>query len=186
MNIRREIKLFWSSHSDAFLFYAMVFGAVILITQGLNKMAKQERLEKEKNIIQNEVINETINEITNEITIKKEDDNINKEVINKFIDFCREKRIEEAYNLLSNQCRTEKYHNIESFEKLYYNKIFNQKRNIEIEIVENNIYKVIFYEDMLETGKIGDREKVVDYYKVEQTVLENDMKIYINLKNSIE
>ena len=182
MDIKREVKLFWSSHSDAFLFYAIVLISIILIVQGLNKLAEQEQQNKEKNVVQSEIVNE----ITNKITITEEDDNINKQIINEFINYCKEERIEEAYRLLANDCKNEKYPNIDSFKELYYNKIFDQKRNVEVDIVEDNIYKVTFLEDMLESGKIDDRNNIVDYYKIETAVLENNLTIYINLKSSIE
>lgn len=172
MGIKRELKLFWADHSDPILFWSMVIAGVIFITQTLNALtpSKEER--------QNEILNQTI------ITITKEEDKDNQELITKFLDFCKKEQIEQAYNLLSEDCKKELYPNINIFKQNYYNKVFNQKRDIETEIIDNETYKITMYEDILQSGKIEGRDSIIDYYEIVQAIGEN--KIYINAKNIIK
>lgn len=172
MGIKRELKLFWADHSDPILFWSMVIAGVIFITQTLNALTPS----KEES--QNEILNQTI------ITITKEEDKDNQELITKFLDFCKKEQIEQAYNLLSEDCKKELYPNINIFKQNYYNKVFNQKRDIETEIIDNETYKITMYEDILQSGKIEGRDSIIDYYEIVQAIGEN--KIYINAKNIIK
>lgn len=174
MNLKRNLKIFWVEHSDPILFWSIVFLVVIFITQSLNFLAKAN---KEK---------ETANEIEskNIITITKEEDKDNKEIIEKFLKYCADDNIKEAYSMLSENCKNGLYPTQEQFKTKYYNKIFNQKRETKVEIIDNETYKITFLEDILESGKIDGRESLEDYYKIEQYIGEN--KIYINAKNTIK
>ena len=66
-------------------------------------------------------------------------------VIDKFVEYCNNKDITNAYNLLSEDCKNQIYSDINIFYTTYYSKIFsNGKKNIAIENWVNNIYKVKF------------------------------------------
>ena len=95
-----------------------------------------------------------------------------------------EGRYSNAYNQLSEECKKEQYPTLTAFKTLYYDKIFNQKRNSEIEIVDNETYKITLYEDMLETGTIENREGIKDYYKIIPGIAEDTL--YINARNDIK
>lgn len=174
MGLNRELKLFWADHRDPILFWSMVIAGVIFITQTLNAMVKAGKEQDNSN----QIINETI------ITITQEENQENKELIEKFINFCKQEKTAEAYDLLSEECKTELYQDLNSFESKYYNKIFNQKREIQIEIIDNETYKIEFKEDILQSGKVEGRDSIIDYYKIVQAIGEN--KLYINANNIIK
>lgn len=169
MGLKSKMKIFWSEHRDPILFYIIIIVGILLLIKGLNKLAGNR-------------LNE--NEANNEIEISFQENKENKKLIDEFLQYCRNKQIEKAYDLISDKCKKEKYNTVSSFEKNYYNKIFNQNKNIEIEKQENNTYKITFYNDMLETGKIDKENNIVDYYKIEDSIMES--KIYINLQNNIK
>ena len=169
MGLKSKMKIFWSEHRDPILFYIIIIVGILLLIKGLNKLAGNR-------------LNE--NEANNEIEISFQENKENKKLIDEFLQYCRNKQIEKAYDLISDKCKKEKYNTVSSFEKNYYNKIFNQNKNIEIEKQENNTYKITFYNDMLETGKIDKENNIVDYYKIEDSIIES--KIYINLQNNIK
>lgn len=169
MGLKSKMKIFWSEHRDPILFYIIIILGILLLIKGLNKLAGNR-------------LNE--NEANNEIEISFQENKENKKLIDEFLQYCRNKQIEKAYDLISDKCKKEKYNTVSSFEKNYYNKIFNQNKNIEIEKQENNTYKITFYNDMLETGKIDKENNIVDYYKIEDSIMES--KIYINLQNNIK
>lgn len=166
MGLKSKMKIFWSEHRDPILFYIII---VVVLIKGLNRLAGNR-------------LNE--NEANNEIEISFQENKENKKLIDEFLEYCRNKQIEKAYDLISDKCKKEKYNTVSNFEKNYYNKIFNQNKNIEIEKQENNTYKITFYNDMLETGKIDKENNIVDYYKIEDSIMES--KIYINLQNNIK
>ena len=88
---------------------------------------------------------------------KKYQDEI-ENLINKYIQYCNNKEYEEAYNLLSNECRTELYPDIEDF-KEYIDSVFDAKKTYSIQNYSNvddtYIYDVNIFEDILATGLTG-------------------------------
>lgn len=167
--IRRKIKIFWLEHSGPIKLYTLVIVGVIVVVQFLNQMAIEKVKYKERNS----------NTITSQTVEEKEKIRKNIYLINTFIKYCTEQKIVEAYDLLSKECKNTKYQTIEEFKDNYYNKTFNKKLNAEVEYDEKtNLYKVIFYEDMLESGKIEGRDNITEYYKIQQE--NQEKKIYIN------
>lgn len=106
------------------------------------------------------------------------------EYINQFVDLCNTQQVEEAYNLLSDECKEEVYPSLDSFITNYYNTIFNgQKRNISVESWANNIYKVKYELDALSTGVYTEENAVQDYISVIKD--END-EAKLNVNGYIE
>lgn len=101
-------------------------------------------------------------------------------VIDKFAEYCNNNQINEAYNLLSEDCKSEMYPNVAEFQKNYYNKIFDGKsRNISAENWVGNIYKVKFTEDALSTGKYNSANTIQDYITIVEDE-EDNIKLNIN------
>ena len=105
--------------------------------------------------------------MTNSSTTKE---NVKKdtEIIKNFIDFCNDNNIEEAYNLLSQQCKDELYKNINDFYNKYYKNIFNEKKSYDIEnwaSSKNITYKVKYLNDIMSSGTVND-EYIEEYITV--------------------
>lgn len=102
------------------------------------------------------------------------------EYVNQFVDLCNAQQVEEAYNLLSDECKEEVYPSLDSFRTNYYNAIFNgQKRNISVESWANNIYKVKYELDALSTGVYTEENTVQDYISVTKNE-NNEGKLNVN------
>lgn len=117
--------------------------------------------------------------MTNSSTTKE---NVKKdtEIIKNFIDFCNDNNIEEAYNLLSQQCKDELYKNINDFYTKYYKNIFNEKRSYDIEnwaSSKNITYKVKYLNDIMSSGTVND-EYIEEYITV--VTENNEKKLNIN------
>lgn len=117
--------------------------------------------------------------MTNSSTTKE---NVKKdtEIIKNFIDFCNDNNIEEAYNLLSQQCKDELYKNINDFYNKYYKNIFNEKRSYNIEnwaSSKNITYKVKYLNDIMSSGTVND-EYIEEYITV--VTENNEKKLNIN------
>ncbi len=98
--------------------------------------------------------------------------------INKFITYCNQKELQKAYDLLTEECKTQTYHTLEIFEQAYYSDIFNgESKNCSIENWINNTYKVEIKEDILVTGKNNNYAKQ-DYITVKKE--KDEYKLNIN------
>lgn len=170
--LRRSLKIFWTEHGTPILFWTIVIVAIMFIIQILNFFAVKKEEQK---------VNNNTEISTN---ISKAEKNKDKEIIRQFIGFCQKGDVEQAYNMLSDQCKKERYPTINEFKNQYIYKIFNTKKDTEINYQQGEIYEVIFYEDMLESGKTENRERIIDYYKIQQEVI--DKKIYININRDIK
>lgn len=78
-------------------------------------------------------------------------------IINSFIEYCNNGNVEEAYKLLSDECKEVLYPNVESFRKNYYSKVFNTKKLFAYQALISDYsyytYQINFTEDILATRK---------------------------------
>lgn len=100
-------------------------------------------------------------------------------VIEQFVEYCNNKDINSAYNMLTDECKQEMYNNVESFTTNYYNKVFNSSKRVSVENWIENIYKVEFTEDFLATGVYSEDNIIQDYIRVIE-VADNQYKLNIN------
>lgn len=76
-------------------------------------------------------------------------------IINSFIDLCNDGSIQEAYELLSDDCKSVLYPDLQGFKQNYYDKMFNTKKLYSYQAITKNnnyyTYQVRFSEDILAT-----------------------------------
>lgn len=147
---------------------------------------KKENEEKNNNqVIQNEI--KTDNNIkleSNKSSItgeKKQTSMLNTEVeaIQKFLNLCTQGKVEEAYEMLTQECKEEMYSSLEEFTNLYYNNSFAQENmSFDIENWVDSTYKVKIYGDILATGKEAAEDALQDYITVKN--VDNEYKLNIN------
>lgn len=99
--------------------------------------------------------------------VSKEQYEKDSNLVNTFLEYCNSKKVEEAYSLVSDECKTEKYPTIEEFKEYYYNDIFEKKRecNLQAWISETDyiVYKVRYANSMLSTGTYDENDVYEDY-----------------------
>ena len=102
-------------------------------------------------------------------------------IINNFITACNNGNVEEAYNYLSNDCKSEMFDTIEQFQTMYYDVIFGgNKKNAAIENWLLNTYKVDITEDIMATGN-ANGIRTQDY----MTVVEEDNELKLNINSFV-
>ncbi len=89
-----------------------------------------------------------------------------KKVIDNFIFYCNNKNFEEAYNLLTPDCKDVMFPDVNTFIKEYGEKNFNTVKNYNIQAWNGNIYRVKIMEDLLANGKTADEGYIEQYYTV--------------------
>ena len=166
----------------------LVIAFIIFLIQLFNQMAKKNIEEEKNSMINIESSTSGYNSsysIQSDVTIN---DNVNKQVnnlIKNFIENCNNGEIEEAYNLLSEDCKEELYPTLENFKTNYYETNFNTKKqyNIQSWISTNNklTYQVKLYNDILATGKVDNTKTIQDYF----TIVTEDGKTKLNIGSYI-
>lgn len=91
------------------------------------------------------------------------------DVFDEFYGYCNEKKLEEAYSMLTDDCKELIYPSLDLFEANYYDNIFGGEKKIySFENWVNDIYIVTVEDDILETGKTNEEvEKKIDYVTLE-------------------
>ena len=155
---------------------------VIAVIHALNNIVinnrKNSNSENEVTVIKKD---DYKNNIDASITISDEEVNEKKElIIDQFIRYCNAGEIQNAYNLLSDSCKTEIYPTIELFKQNYINKVFNTKKLYSKEKYLGSTYKVKLYEDIMTTGNLSNTN-VQDYFTLEK----DGEQIKLNISNYI-
>lgn len=99
-----------------------------------------------------EVTESTVNKINN--------------TISKFLQYCKNENYEEAYNMISFDCKKKKYSTLEEFIEKYVQSKFSKNNVYEIEEWILNTYRVSISEDALATGQIGNKKKIEEYITI--------------------
>lgn len=102
------------------------------------------------------------------------------ELIDTFITHCNNGKVNEAYELISNDCKKEMYPTVAYFKANYYDKVFKGKsKSVTTENWIKNIYKVKFADDALASGVYNESSIIQDYITVIQDE-DGSQKLNIN------
>lgn len=105
------------------------------------------------------------------------------DTINKFVEYCNKGQINEAYDLLSDDCKTEMYPTREDFVTSYYNNVFAGKQKIaSLENWNENIYKVEYNDDFLSTGQYNEDNTMQDFIRI---IADKDNNYKLNINSYI-
>lgn len=160
----------------------LILIAIITIIQILNKFAFEKKYEEDSSS-ENKIVATTINKNYSVITGKEVNSEVS-DIIEQFIDYCNNKEIEKAYELLSEDCKETLYPSVKDFQQKYYNNIFTEKKSYLYQAwIEGNqsyTYKVDFVDDMLATGEAS-KTSISDYY----TVVKNNNRYELNINKFI-
>lgn len=167
----------------------------IIVLQTLNKLAGEERKAKLENIAK-EANSSTSSQSTtisdgntSAITGQKVKNSIaNTEIIKQFVKYCNEGQVENAYNMLTYDCKERIYPSLERFKTMYYEKIFKINRMYTLEnwYEEGNsaTYYIKYTEDVMASGNTEAKNNTSDYITVTKQQMTNCLNInsYVGTK----
>lgn len=110
----------------------------------------------------------------------------NEQIIAKFVENCNNRNYEQAYNMLTDECKNEQFRTLEEFIQNYCNPIFSNNRTYSLELWNTGFgvytYRVLFYSNnILETGEFNSGNNFEDYI----TVLDDGETNAININGYI-
>ena len=182
-----SIKRFYNQNRRNIWLVIIIIAFLFIIFRLINTFySNSRRIEREA--LQNNVNNtNAISEENNNIiisnssatgeTISNSSLKTDTDVITEFLENCNNGNVEEAYNMLTDECKEEMFSTVEDFRTFYYGNIFNgSKVTFEIENWVNDIYKVDIVPDMLSTGKVNNTV-MQDYITVDNYTGEYKLNI---------
>lgn len=162
--------LFWMIIIAIVVFYIIIhiMNSIVASNDKNKNVVIDERLYENKISIEEQILNEQVEE---------EPDLI----IDQFIRYCNTNNTQDAYELLTVECREELFPTFSVFEKNYIRVNFNTQKLYSKEIYSGSTYKIRLYENMLSTGNTNN-ETNIDYY----TIVKQDGKTKLNISNYIK
>lgn len=183
----------WYNQNRAVFFIGVALIAFFFILiQIMNGIIKAEDEKKQNQIsYRNSIINKntTISKADQSVItgqkIPEQTSNSNKRIIKQFVDYCNQEEVEEAYSMLSDECKEVMYPTIEDFTKNYFLRVFNVNRTYNLENWYANgssyTYYIKYSEDLLATGNTNSNNNINDYI----TVIRTDSGYKLNISSYI-
>ena len=153
---------YWEANKRKILITIGVIALVFICIRIANQLVKQQNASKKNEIIQNS--SSSVKDVTkpneaiiSDTKLNEQQTEENAELIKQFVEYCNQKQIQKAYELISQDCRTELYANEQYFANNYINQIFTNAKNYQLELwAEKNgcyTYKITYNEgNPLQTG----------------------------------
>ena len=180
MNIKRLIdqnrKLIWY----AFIIIVFAFFVIKSLNSYYEAVEERKKIEINENAANNKENKEQ--ELT-EKDYTTESDSI-ETTMASFVNYCNNREIENAYKMLTDECKNAMFPTVDLFENIYIKNVYNVQRQYELTkwSTDGNktTYFVKLYEDMLATGNINGSTQ--EYY----TFVKDDNGNYkLNINNYI-
>lgn len=143
-----------------------------------NLAYKNSSKEFKNSLYSNEVVSDKSAVSGEQVSVSKL--NSDTKLIDQFINACNNSDLEEAYNLLSDDCKKELYNNLEDFKNMYYATVFKSGfKNYTIENWVKDIYRVNYTDDVMSTGNYSGNSSYKDYITIIKDS-NGDYKLNIN------
>lgn len=188
-----RLKRFYDQNTKLVWSIIGIIVAIIVALQIINNITKKKLAKRQEEINDVNYIstNNSINTTNyNDISLQSQESVLsgNKissskqgeiDTINEFFKYLNEKEIENAYNLLTEECKEELYSSVDDFNEYYYKQILNESnKNITVENWSGDIYRVKINDDILSLGKYSTQNTIQDYITVQEN--NNEYKLNIN------
>lgn len=178
-----KLKRFYNQNRKTIFSVICFIAFIIIIIQLLNHLSEKNQENK-----QNAMKNASSNSITNDYKpnqsvifnqeVEENTYKIQSNVIDEFIEYCNNGDIQNAYDLLADECKEEMFPTLEYFKANYHSKIFNTTKLYSIQNWNNSTYKIKITENILSTGKVNNGTAIEDYFTLVRS--QNGYKLNIN------
>ena len=152
-------------------------------------MIKQQNKNKTSfnNNIQAQDVTKPNNSVITDSKLNEKEVEDNSQIIKTFVEYCNENKLQEAYNILTNDCKEQLYSTMDIFKQNYINQIFKTKKSYKLELwAESNnyyTYRITYITgNVLQTGGYDTENNYIDYI----TVVKNDNEFKLNLNQFIK
>lgn len=169
--------------------FVIIIALIIIVIQTLNSIIEKQieantianQETNTKSINNTEISPSNVSVITGE---KVQNNELKINVIQQFVKYCNEGKIENAYEMITNDCKQLLYPSLEHFKTVYYDRIFyiNRMYTLENWYTNGNLttYHIRYTEDVLASGSVSS-SSMGDYI----TVVNNSGKNCLNIGNYI-
>ena len=172
--MEKLVRIYNQNRGKIFVLIIVIIFIFVIISL-FNLRAKDENKDQSEKV-EAEVSNTEKNKYYNESKSMVTGGNVSDSVKNKFgdlvdtfLDYCKNHEPEKAYGLLSDDCKEILYPTEWLFEQQYYNSKFSDSKRYSFQswtASDTYIYQVKIFDDMLATGKGSSQKYIQDYFSV--------------------
>lgn len=182
----RLIRYYNQNRKKIWTIIAIVVFAIIIIhiLDDIAKEQKSPNIEGYNTTEQTSVQSNYNYSIMSDKQISSSKSAINNKLIEQFIQYCNNGEVENAYNLLTNECKERLYPTLQDFINIYHSQVFKTTKTYSIQSwysEDVNTYKIRILNDMLSTGTYDNSEIIEDYY----TIIESEQGSKLNINGYI-
>lgn len=181
---------YWEANKRKILITIGVIALVFICIRIANQLVKQQNESKKNEIMQNSFsivkdVTKPDETIISDTKLNEQQTEENSALIKQFVEYCNQKQIQKAYELISQDCKTELYSNEQHFANNYINQIFTNAKNYQLELwAEKNgcyTYKITYNEgNPLQTGGYTSNN-FIDYI----TIVKDGKNQKLNISNFV-
>ncbi len=180
-----KVVRWYNKNRKMFWIVILTIIAVITLIQALNNYYKNNTKDESSSTnISTTTYNTNNYSIVTQEEIDSDVSDRSDDLIKDFFDYCNSGEIENAYNLLSTDCKEELYSTLDDFKQRYYNVVFTEKRSYDstlwITTSQRNTYRVEIMADLLATGQ-KEYMPIEEYY----TITYEDGEYKLSISNYI-
>ena len=158
---------------------------IILLIKALNNLSFKSDNDETDNEIENtsREIQDTRTSVITNTSVGQKTSTQNYNLLEEFVNLCNDGNIEEAYQLLSDECKQNVYPNLEGFANNYVNVVFKSRKSIDVKNCIKSgdyiTYLVTYSDDyVLSTGDVNNN-KFQDYITVNSSKQQLNINKYI-------
>lgn len=183
----KKLIRYWNQNRLRIIITGIIIVFIIILIQAINTILKNTRVEENQN---KETIVDTSKPSESVITgegLPEETTNQNVDTIKQFVDFNNKKDYQNAYNLLTQDCKEKLFKTLDLFIENYCNIVFPSEKTYELELwyytSNTYTYRITYTENnMLETGNINSGSNIEDYI----TLVEDGDSYKLNINGFVE
>lgn len=177
---------YWNQNKNKIIITILIVVFIIILIQTINYILGQIQNEPQPSNSDIEDTSRPSESVMTGERLPEETTDNNIEIISQFVEFCNNREYENAYNLLSQDCKEELFATLDIFITDYCNNIFttNITYNLELWDYTDNTYtyRIVYFENnILATGNVNSSNNIEDYITI---IVTDEEKL--NIKNFIE
>ncbi len=178
---------FWNQNRVKIVIIGLIIIFIIILIFTINTILSTNT-ENTNQVTENKIVDiskPTESVITGESISENITEN-NMKMVGDFVNFCNNKDYQNAYNLLTDDCKNELFQNLQVFINNYCNQVFQKNMTYSLELwYQSNLgytYRVTYKENnILETGNINPSTNKEDYI----TIVKTEAGDKLNISNFI-
>ena len=177
----------WNKNRWKIIITVLIIIFVIILIYTINSILSRTQEKNYTNTNQIEDISIPSESVISGGSVSEQVTEENIEVIKKFVDYCNNGEYQNAYNLLTDDCKSELFQNKQIFINNYCNTVFSTDKIYSLELWyysgDTYTYRITYRENnLLETGILNSDSNVEDYI----TVVKLDTGDKLNISNFIQ